>query len=184
MSTGPQTQLNPRIRQNMEQMLDAQLDSLQSQLQSSNAALRKTTQSVARTISDDLETLQHLSRKTTRDLKDEVAQRKAEIECLSQELEVQRLRHSQIVTQRAVVLVLSGIALAGVMAAASAYLGAKVATMHPPKPTMRLIPEQLTGSRTIRGVGGLGQMIVLPPGLLPARCPIGTGANRTCLKME
>lgn len=184
MSTGPQTQLNPRIRQNMEQMLEAQLDLLQSQLQSSNAALRNAAQSVARTISDDLETLQHLSRKTIRDLKDEVAQRKAEIECLSQELEVQRLRHSQIVTQRAVVLVLSGIALAGVMAAASAYLGAKVATMPPPKPTMQLIPEQLTGSRTIRGVGGLGQMIVLPPGLLPARCPIGTGTNRTCLKME
>ena len=73
MSTGPQTQLNPRIRQNMDQMLEAQLASLQSQLKSSNVELRKTAQSVARTISDDLETLQSMSRKATRDLKDEVA---------------------------------------------------------------------------------------------------------------
>jgi len=168
----------------MEQMLEAQLDSLQSQLKSSNDVLRQTAQSAVRTISDDLECLHDLSRKSTRDLKDEVAQRRAEIESLMQELEQQRLRHGQIVTRRAVALILSGIALAGLMAAFSAFLGAKVATLPPPEPQIQLIPEQLTGSRTIRGVGGLGQVILLPPGLSPTSCPIGAGTNRTCLTME
>lgn len=177
-------QLSPRIRQNMEQMLEVQLDSLQSQLKSSNDVLRKTAQSAARTISDDLESLRDLSRKSTRDLTDEVAQRRAEIEGLMQELEQQRLNHGKIVTRRTVVLVLSGIALAGLMAAFSAFLGVKVAMLPPPEPPIQLIPEKLMGSRTIRGVGGLGQMIVLPPGVSPARCPIGTGTNRTCLKLE
>ena len=184
MTTGPQMQLSPRIRQNMEQMLEAQLDSLQSQLKSSNDVLRKTAQSAARTISDDLDSLRDLSRKSTRDLRDEVAQRRVEIESLMQELERQRLSHGKIVTGRVVALILSGIALAGVMAAFSAFLGAKVATLPPPEPPIQLIPEQLTGSRTIRGVGGLGQVILLPPGLSPASCPIGVGTNRTCLTME
>lgn len=184
MTTGPQMQLSPRIRQNMEKILEAQLDSLQSQLKSSNDVLRKTAQSAARTISDDLESLRDLSHESTQDLRDEVAQRRAEIESLMKELEQHRLRHGKIVTGRVVALILSGITLAGVMAAFSAFLGAKAATLRPPEPPIQLIPEQLTGSRTIRGVGGLGQMIVLAPGLSPASCPIGAGPNRICLKME
>ncbi|WP_252729546.1 hypothetical protein [Pacificibacter marinus] len=184
MSTGPQTQLNPRIRQSMDQMLEAQLDSLQSQLESSNGALRKTAQSAARTISNDLEGLKSFSRDTTQQLKAEVELRKTKIETLNRELEQQRQRHSKIVTKRMVVLVLFGVTLAGVTTAATAFLGAKTATTRPPEPSTQLIPEQLTGSRITRGVGGLGQVIVMPLGLVPARCPIGTGTNRTCLKME
>ena len=101
-----------------------------------------------------------------------------------QQLDQQRLRHGKIVTRRVVALVLSGIALAELMAAFSAFLGAKVATLPPPEPPIQLIPDQLTDSRTIRGVGGLGEVIALPPGLSPASCPIGAGTNRTCLTME
>ena len=81
-------------------------------------------------------------------------------------------------------LVLSGVALAGLMTAASAFLGARIATKPPRETPVQLIPERLTGSRTTRGVGGLRQLIVLPQGLAPGSCPIGTGRNQTCLTME
>ena len=187
MKTGPQSKLNPRIQANMDSLLASQLDSLESQLKSLSGAWTKSARSALSTITSDTAEFENQTRKRLHSLNRETTETLHAIEERVEALQARSLRLNRLLTRHT----LARVALVGGVMAALTLSGSFLAVTlmiasNQPTPTPRLAqpPEALQGSRTIRGVGGLGELIALPPGLVPTRCPLGTGAGRTCLQRE
>ncbi|WP_406721455.1 hypothetical protein RPE78_05585 [Thioclava litoralis] len=186
MKTGPQSKLNRRIQANMDSLLASQLDSLESQLQSLSGAWTQSARSAFSTITRDTAGFERQTRQWLNRLNSETVETLNAVEERIEALQARSLRLDRLLTRHT----LARVALVGGVMAALTLSGSFVAvTMmiaaRQPPPTLQLQPpEALLGSRTIRGVGGLGELIVLPPGLVPTRCPLGAGAGRICLQRE
>ncbi len=187
MKPGPQSKLNPRIQANMDSLLASQLDLLESQLKSLSGAWTKSARSAFSTITSDTAGFENQTRKRLDSLNRETTETLTKVEEKIKALEKRSLRLDRLLNRH----MLGRAALVGGTTAALTLCGSFLAVtlMIPsqqPTPTPRLAqpPAALQGSRTIRGVGGLGELIALPPGLVPTRCPIGTGAGRICLQRE
>jgi len=187
MKTGPQNKLNPRIQANMDNLLASQLDSLESQLKSLSGAWTKSARSAFSTITNDTAGFEDQTRKRLHSMTREMTEILDAVEERIEALQARSLRMDRLLTRQT----LARLALVGGVMAALTLGGSflavtlMIASQQPTStPSLAQPPEALQGSRTIRGVGGLGELIALPLGLVPTRCPLGTGAGRICLRQE
>lgn len=186
MKTGPQSKLNPKIRENMENLLGSQLALLDSHLKSWNDEWRNTVRSAFSTMSSDMDRLKHSVELRMQDTTGQINQTTDQIRTQITSLEQQSRKLSHLIAGRSLTIFLSGAALATLMSFAGSFLAVTmmITSQQVTEPRAQQVPAALQGSRTLRGAGGLGEVTMLPPTVTLARCPIGNGSGRICIQDE
>lgn len=185
MKTGPQSKLNPKIQENMENLLGSQLALLDSHLKSWNDEWRNTVRSAFSTMSSDMDRLKHSIGLRMQGTTAQINQTTDQIRTQITSLEQQSRKLNHLIAGRSLTIFLSGAALATLMSFAGSFLAVTmmINSQQVNEPRAQ-VPAALQGSRTLRGAGGLGEVTILPPTVTLARCPIGNGSGRICIQDE
>ena len=186
MRTGPQSKLNSKIQENMENVLGSQLASLDTQLKSLSDEWKNTVRSAFSTMSSDTDSLKYGVGQRMQTLSRQIGAVEDQIRKQINGLETQSRTLGNLLATRSLTIFLSGVTLATVMSLAGAFLAVTMMINGQQQAVAPKTPVSaaLSGSRSLRGTGGLGEVTMLPPAVTLVRCPIGSGSGRICIQQE